>query len=344
MAIAGISIVILGLFLAFLVFGYSIVSEFHLWIADLVGNRKQAILPTLVVGNLTVGGSGKTPFVQYLSTKLQSNAVLLRGYRRKTKGFLEVNPMHSVLDVGDEALEHFHQGLRVFVGEKRLEAVEKIHQIDPNLELVILDDGLQHVALNPHCSLLLTDYQFPFWKEKFSIPFGKLRQFKGSANGFDAWVVTKCPENISTDEINQIRSKSQVPVFFASYKTSEPVKCHGSGENLRNQEFKWGLITGIVNGGRLKQTLERRDLKVVKHWEYSDHYLFKLRDIKFWISESKEKGIDAWVCSRKDFMRMKDLLNEIVVDVPIFEVHTEVEILHFEEKKLLNLIESKTQK
>jgi tetraacyldisaccharide 4'-kinase len=343
MGTAGISFIFLSIILLFLLFGYSLISELRIRFAHAVGTRKRAILPTVVVGNLTVGGSGKTPFVQYLSHKLTKNAVLLRGYRRKTKGFIEVNSMHDVLDVGDEALEHFQQELKVFVGENRIEAVEKIHQTDNALELVILDDGLQHVALEPHYGLLLTDYQHPFWNEKFSIPFGKLRQFKSSAHDFDAWVVTKCPLNISKIEMDEIRSKTELPVFFANYKTSELKQCYGAKHPV-GEGLKWGLITGIVNGRRLRLTLESRDLNVVRHWEYSDHYLFGKEDLFRWIADSKDEGIVAWICSRKDFMRMKTLLEEIEVDVPIFEVHTEVEILNSEEEVLLNLIKAKTHK
>lgn len=331
---------IILLFLPFLFFGYAVISELRIWFATLSGSRKQATLPTLVVGNLTVGGSGKTPFVQFLSDKLQNEAVLLRGYRRKTKGFLEVTSNHHVQDVGDEAMEHFQEGLKVFVGENRLEAVEKIHQTDKNIELVILDDGLQHAPLKPHCGLLLTDYQSPFWKEKFAIPFGKLRQFRGSAHAFDAWVVTKCPRDLSLDKMDQIRSKTELPVYFASYKTSEPKQCNGSSVEI-NRGMKLGLITGIVNGRRLRRTLEQRDLNIVRHWEYSDHYLFRREDMSRWISESRDEGIGAWICSRKDFMRMGAWY---LPDVAIFDVHTEVEILNSEEEILLNFIKSKTQK
>lgn len=336
----GVLIILFILFLLFLFFGYAFISECRIWFATLIGSRKKATIPTLVVGNLTVGGSGKTPFVQFLSDRLQENAVLLRGYRRKTKGFLEVTSNHNVQDVGDEAMEHFQEGLKVFVGENRLEAVDKIHQIDDKVELVILDDGLQHAPLEPHCGLLLTDYQCPFWKENFAIPFGKLRQFKQSARGFDAWVVTKCPGDLSQAEMNQIRSRTKLPVYFASYKTSEPKQCHGSSVEF-NRGMKLGLITGIVNGRRLRRTLENRDLNIVRHWEYSDHYFFKREDLSRWISESRELGISAWICSRKDFMRMGAWY---LPDVPIFEVHTEVEVLNSEEELLLDLIKRKTKK
>jgi tetraacyldisaccharide-1-P 4'-kinase len=170
-----------------------------------------------------------------------------------------------------------------------------------------------------------------------------LRQFKSSAHDFDAWVVTKCPLNISKIEMDEIRSKTELPVFFANYKTSELKQCYGAKHPV-GEGLKWGLITGIVNGRRLRLTLESRDLNVVRHWEYSDHYLFGKEDLFRWIADSKDEGIVAWICSRKDFMRMKTLLEEIEVDVPIFEVHTEVEILNSEEEVLLNLIKAKTHK
>jgi len=337
MQTVGFSLVFLAIFLPF---GYSIISEFRIWLAKIFGFRQNAVIPTLVVGNLTVGGAGKSPFVQFLAHKLQKNAVLLRGYGRKTNGFLSVTENSCVDDVGDEALEHFQEGLSVFVGEDRLNAVKEIHQIHGDLDLVILDDGLQHVNLEPDFGLLLTDYQNPFWREKFSVPIGKLRQFKSSANNFDAWVITKCPKNISKQEIEGIRVKTELPVFFAAYSTSEPQQCYGREISLEKDQ-KLGLITGIVNGRRLRQTLENREFDVVMHWEYSDHYLFQIDDYNRWITESKKQGIDAWICSRKDFMRMKSVLNEIAIDVPIFEVHTEVEIINSEEKELLNLIKSK---
>jgi len=194
--------------------------------------RKHGKLPTLVIGNITVGGTGKTPLILFLCELFNDRklAVLSRGYGRKSQGYIEVETHSSSKNVGDEPLEVKRtltasgMPVKVVVGENRLMAINQIAQENNQIEFVLLDDGLQHVNLIPDVSVVLTTFEKPFNRELFSLPFGSLREFAVSAKQYDLLVVTKCPTNLSSVEIEQWWKKntsglpfSRENVFFAEY-------------------------------------------------------------------------------------------------------------------------------
>ncbi|MBN2747321.1 MAG: tetraacyldisaccharide 4'-kinase, partial [Bacteroidales bacterium] len=158
-------------------------------------------VPIINVGNMSVGGNGKTPLVEYLVNEFSDTwkmAVLSRGYGRKTKGFSEVLPNDLAVNSGDEPLQikrAFGEKIHVFVGEDRVEAVTKIMFQYPDIQVIVLDDAFQHRAIKAGLNLLLTDFSKPFFKDAL-LPFGRLREPKIGAKRANIILVTKCPQTL----------------------------------------------------------------------------------------------------------------------------------------------------
>ena len=190
---------------AFLFHGITAARNF-LFDRGLIHSQKSPIR-TLVVGNLSVGGTGKTPFVEFLVRKLRDEVALgtlSRGYGRKTQGFIQVLPTSTAAEVGDEPLQLFTQfkgEIPVFVGEDRVGATQKIKKYRPDLQLLVFDDAFQHRKLNSDFRIVLTPYSTPFSKD-YLLPMGRLRESRSGAKRADVVVVTKCPAELSQHEKN----------------------------------------------------------------------------------------------------------------------------------------------
>src|SRR5688572_24511218 len=184
-------------------------------------------VPVISVGNLTVGGTGKTPHVEFLLRLLKNKktATLSRGYKRKSKGFLLAEPTVSAELLGDEPYQYYldFPETKVAVCEKRVEGIEKLTALFPETEVIILDDAYQHQAVSPKLNLLITDFYRRFDTD-LMMPTGLLREPRSGAKRADAVIVSKCPENLTqaqkTDLQNGIGkyTKSNTPVFFTTYK------------------------------------------------------------------------------------------------------------------------------
>jgi tetraacyldisaccharide 4'-kinase len=163
----------------------------------------QSAIYTINVGNLTVGGTGKTPHIEYLVNLLQNRyqlATLSRGYSRKSKGFKQATPHATAADIGDEPLQlyqKFGKSVPVFVCEKRAIGLQTIEEIAAAPQIILLDDAFQHRAITPHLNLLLTDYGRLFYKD-YLLPTGLLRESRQEAKRAQAVVVSKCPEELDT--------------------------------------------------------------------------------------------------------------------------------------------------
>lgn len=180
-------------------------------------------LPVISVGNLTVGGTGKTPHTEYLIRLLKDYlylAVLSRGYKRKTTGYLEVSGNHNALNVGDEPLQfkRKYPEVTVAVAESRSLAIPLVLRSHPEINVVILDDGFQHREVEPGMNILLTEYSRLYTRD-FFLPVGRLREWRDEAKRADLIVVTKCPVSITTQEMEAIRREvvrhDQQQVFLA---------------------------------------------------------------------------------------------------------------------------------
>lgn len=304
------------------------------------GYRTRGSLPTLVVGNLSVGGTGKTPMVLFLMRAFSTErvGVLSRGYARETKGYFKVNVQSRAKDVGDEALEIFSSldNPTIRVCENRLAGLAQMKQ-EGEVDWVILDDGYQHVALQPNKAVILTDFKRPFWKERFSLPVGNLREFSGALLEAQALVITKCPVDLSMERAAEIKSEigfDSERIFFAHYRQSQPLCIGGS-----SQERRALLVSGIAQEKGLQEEIE--GWEIVGHLSYRDHQSFTTTDVHYWLKTCKEMNVHSLILTRKDVQRLNSnelnllLLNE---GISIYEIHTDVEILWNQKSELLALI------
>ncbi len=242
-------------------------------------------LPVLAVGNLTVGGTGKTPHVEYLLRLLQdrySVAALSRGYKRKSSGFLLADEKATAAALGDEPFQYYRdfEKVAVAVSEDRVKGIDQLLQRLPKLEVVVLDDALQHRPVAPSLNLLLTDFNRPFYSD-FVLPAGLLREFRRGAKRADAVLVSKCPADLSEESRKQVENRlrkyirSQVPLFFTTYSYGAPVPIGGSAVPQRQVL----LLTAIANADPLKDYLASAGYQVLEHLAFPDHHAFTEKDL-----------------------------------------------------------------
>jgi tetraacyldisaccharide 4'-kinase len=212
-------------------------------------------IPIINVGNLSTGGTGKSPMVEYLVSLLQSNfkvAILSRGYKRKTKGYKLANLQTTVLEIGDEPMQ-FHQRfteVAVAVGEERILAVPNLLYDKPETEVIILDDAFQHRAITAGLNLLLTDYNNRYTKDYF-LPTGNLRDAVSSAERAKIIIVTKCPSTLSATEAaaikNELNIQPEQSVFFTTLNYEIPYYWDSKLSMPLTHLNNVLLVTGIAN-------------------------------------------------------------------------------------------------
>ena len=296
-------------------------------------------IPIVAVGNLTVGGTGKTPHVEYILSQLAADyriAVLSRGYRRKTKGFLLANSHSTPDSIGDEPVQlykKFGMNVKVAVCENRRKGIKELLRLYPNLELIILDDGFQHRYVKPKDSVLLMDYSRPIYKDHL-LPWGRLRESPHQMNRADMVVVTKCPTTASPLDLRIVLKDLDLMSFqklhFSqfSYKNLEPVfpddkPYHVSLAALTEKDSVF-LITGIANPRPFVRYF--RDFRFkIKVAHYADHHDFTREDMlqlknRFSDLSGERKII---ITTEKDAMRLMynpyfpDDLKQITYYLPI---------------------------
>ena len=188
-------------------------------------------LPVICVGNLAVGGTGKTPHTEYLIELLQSKglqvATLSRGYKRHTKGYLKATPQSTAQAIGDEPwqLLHNHPGITVAVDEDRCHGIEQLMLVQPKVDAIILDDAFQHRAVKAGLNILLTDYHRLYTRDML-LPAGRLRESKAGAKRAHIVVVTKCPSDLSEAEAQEIKAPHHMRNNSHDDTTTIDASCH----------------------------------------------------------------------------------------------------------------------
>mgnify|MGYP001638117103 FL=1 len=259
----------------------------HLLYDSRIIKRYRSDIPVVCVGNITVGGTGKTPVTEYLIEKLGRDytvAVLSRGYGRRTKGYLEVGTNASFLDVGDEPklIKRNHPSTVVAVCEKRAEGIARIRSEHPEVNLLLLDDGFQHRRVEPKVNIVLMDYTRPIWEDHL-LPWGNLRDLPSQMHRANIVMVTKTPPDITPiDRRIAVKSLKLFPyqsVVFTSMVQGVPVPLFPDAEGLVKPGRNAALLAGIGNPRPLAAYLaERYDLKA--EWLFRDHYVYKVRDLR----------------------------------------------------------------
>ena len=296
-------------------------------------------LPVICIGNLTIGGTGKTPHTEYLIRLLNNYklAVLSRGYGRKTRGFIQANTNSTALEIGDEPFQ-IHQKfpkITVAVDEKRAEGIFLL-QKEVNPDVILLDDAYQHRYVKAGLNILLTDYNRLITRDSL-LPAGRLREPVSQKNRAHLIVVTKCPaSNFPANnpqecaEIRkELRLKSNQKLFFSTIKYREPKAVYTTAEiswQSISNDTPVLIIAGIANPTPLLQEVQKHCHKV-QLMEFRDHHGFTDADIRHIQQQTKNLGKDALILTtEKDAARLKGLSLPQELKDKLYQVPIEVEI------------------
>ncbi len=268
--------------------------------------------PTICIGNLSVGGTGKTPMIEFLVLQFKDTydlAVLSRGYGRKTKGFLEATPNSKVEEIGDEPFQIHSKfpEIKVVVNEDRCNAISRIEK-EFKSDLILLDDAFQHRKVTPSVYILLTTYQ-NLYSNDWYLPTGNLRDSKREAKRADIIVVTKCSSDISVVEqkiiMDKLKPGSNQKVLFSYLEYGETMVGNCSCislENFKNQKIT--LVTGIANPTPLLNHLNSIGIDY-EHLKYKDHHFFTQKEL----DEFNERKVI--LTTEKDYVRLKNKVENL---------------------------------
>ncbi|MDE6297702.1 MAG: tetraacyldisaccharide 4'-kinase, partial [Muribaculaceae bacterium] len=251
-------------------------------------------VPVVSVGNIAVGGTGKTPHVEYILSMLSMDykiAVLSRGYKRKTRGFVLANSHSTPENIGDEPMQLYRKfGLnaKVAVCENRRKGIRELLNLFPDLQLIILDDAFQHRYVKPKVSILLMDFSRPIYEDHI-LPLGRLRESPHQIGRADVVIVTKCPEELPPIEYRLVTKKLELMPYQRLYFSrfhygmltpvfpdDEPYNVSLSGLTEKDGVF---LVTGIANPRTFVRHFKSYPFKV-KVAHFSDHHDFSRDDIQ----------------------------------------------------------------
>jgi tetraacyldisaccharide 4'-kinase len=283
-------------------------------------------LPIIGVGNLSVGGTGKSPMVEYLITMLQDKyqlATLSRGYKRKTKGYTLAHADTTALEIGDEPMQFYNKfpSVAVAVGEERIVAVPQLLHDRPATNVIILDDSFQHRSIHPGFNILLTEWGNLFTRD-FFLPTGDLRDQTSSYQRADVIVVTKCPTEISIADAQTIRKEiKQLPkqhVLFSTIQYTDLYHIVSKQKKTISAEDEVLLVCGIANPKPLKNYLVQRS-KTYYQLSFSDHHIFTIDDLREVIRKFEEiqAAQKIIVTTEKDAVRLIKFKDELTA-IPLY--------------------------
>ena len=289
-------------------------------------------IPIIAVGNLSVGGTGKSPMIEYLIDLISGQhktAVLSRGYGRNTKGFLLANESSSAKEIGDEPFQFYrkYKDIEVAVDEKRVRGIENLLSLKPELELVLLDDAFQHRYVKASCYILLTSFD-KLYTNDLLLPAGDLREPRRGAKRAQIIIVSKCPDNLNASikaKIEKsINPKPNQKLFFSSIKYDVNVisrKGKKALDELKNSGVL--LVTGIADPGPMQDFLNSKQISC-EHIKFGDHQFIgetELAGIKKKLSDLTEEE-KIIITTEKDYVR-----NFIDVALPIYYLPIKTEII-----------------
>ncbi len=308
---------------------------------------REGALPTIVIGNLSTGGTGKTPHTELLLELLLENglrpAVLSRGYGRKTEGFILADDNATAHTIGDEPFQ-IHSKFRhipLAVCEDRLQGIELLKQ-KTNANVVLLDDAFQHRKLKGSLNILLTTYAKPFWKD-ISLPTGNLRDNRMEKRRADLVIITKCPADITEKQMTELIVSANLAdgqaLYFSALEYSSLVQIGGSPMDSASVKNIVGFA-GIAHN-QLFENYLKSHFSLKKFKSFSDHYIFSQSDIESLAADCGNFGVPepVLVTTEKDAMRLQALNG--LPSVPVFYVPVKVKILHHNESKLKQVLKGR---
>ncbi|MBQ1912869.1 MAG: tetraacyldisaccharide 4'-kinase [Bacteroidales bacterium] len=281
--------------------------------------RFKAPVPTVCIGNITVGGTGKTPFTEWvLRCLLQSDdwaysniAVLSRGYKRKKKGFQIVSREGSAADYGDEPLQLARKfpSVTVAVDKDRVEGCRKLAEGDSGAEIIVLDDAYQYRKLAADVNIVLVDYHRPVFKDKL-MPWGRLRDLPSRLLKADFVVVTKCPAFLGDWDRQEwrrlLRLKDSQQLFFTTISYGTPEAVFEEADARYTYAQRLVLVTGIANDAPLRSYLSDT-YKISKRLSFPDHHKYTRADIRSVSAAVKEQPTACVMTTEKDAQRLRDV-------------------------------------
>lgn len=331
---------------------YGAVAAFRRWMYRR-GLRKayQAPIPTIGVGNLSVGGTGKTPHVEYIIRLLPEHykiATLSRGYKRKTKGFVlanDIDPQQlSAEMIGDEPLQFFTKfpHIKVAVDENRTEGIQQLLQRFPDLQYIVLDDCYQHLQVKPDLNILITEYAAPYALD-YPLPAGRLREFRSAARYADMVIVSKCPENLTEQQRAEmtelLKLQDNQQLFFTTMRYGELTALNECGKQLQiSPQTEVVLLTAIAHPEPMIKYLSEK-FNIIHHYRFPDHHYFSAEEIaeikKTYFSEKNQNRI--LVTTEKDSMRLiYGTLSKHLETIPLFSLPIEPYFLFQDEERFLH--------
>lgn len=307
---------------------YGLMVTLRNWFYDLeIFSSIEFDLPVICVGNITVGGTGKSPHIEYLIEQFSKDyqlATLSRGYRRHSRGFRLASDESDAREIGDEPFQFKlkYPHVEVCVAEERMTAIPQLLQLRQHIQAILLDDAFQHRTVKAGMNILLTDYERLYTRD-FIMPFGLLRERRSAAKRANIIIVTKCPPDLTIEQkqalIDEIKPLPEQRIYFSCivYRQLYPVYVNG---NEYNKDTEILLVSGIANPKPLVEKLETQ-FKKIHSLPFKDHHYFTnddIEDIKtsFDHIRSENKII---ITTEKDVSRLLLLKNKIVEhNLPIF--------------------------
>lgn len=287
---------------------------FRNWLYDTKILRSEHFdIPIVCVGNLAVGGTGKTPAVEFLVRTLGDQykiAVLSRGYGRRTKGYIEVSVNDSFLRVGDEPkqIKRKFPDTVVVVCEKRTEGVRRIREEHPEVTLIVMDDGFQHRSLAPTVSILLSDYSLPPFQNKM-LPAGTLRDSPSQLYRAEFLFITKTPKTMSPIDRNiaqkELKPKPYQSIFFTDVRQSSPKPIFSDvAPAVLPLGSKVVAMAGIANPDKFFDSLKGQ-YEVIEKLSYGDHHVYKVKEIRQLKELMESLGKDVYILTtEKDGVKL----------------------------------------
>ena len=326
---------------------YGIIVSIRNWLFDVKIFKSATFnFPLICVGNLAVGGTGKSPMVEYLVEALKKDynvATLSRGYKRKTKGYALANATTTALEIGDEPMQ-FHSkfpDIAVAVGEERLVAIPQLLHDKPGTQVIVLDDAFQHRYIKAGLNILLSDCSNLFYRDWF-LPSGDLRDQRKSYKRAQIIVISKCPSTITTEEKEKIKKgihlTPQQHLFFTCLSYGKPYHILTKQTKIFASNTSLLLVCGIANPKPLQKYTAGKST-AYDEILYNDHHIFTIDDLqqirkKFNELEGENKMI---ITTEKDAVRLHKF-DEQLKDVPLYVLPVKPQFLFGEQEKFDGLI------
>lgn len=314
-----------AIWLAPLAFLYGIGTRLRNYLFDIGYTRSfNYDIMVIAVGNLSTGGTGKSPMTEYLIRNLHSKyslATLSRGYKRKSKGFIIADDFTGIQEIGDEPYQmylKYKEVAKIAVGEERSIAIPNILLEHPETQVVLMDDGFQHRTVKPDLSILLTDYNKLFIHDHL-LPWGRLRESKRGATRAHAIIVTKCPTDLTDAEAAALSvqisdyTADDIPVFFTRiiYKRVNSL--------FRTREAPTNVVAfaGLANSDIFSQYVDD-NFDLVEMITYKDHHYYSTEDIAELVEKARLSGAGL-ITTEKDIVKFRDKNRaKLLGDIPLY--------------------------